>query len=74
MARQIPVGDKAVAQVAMTTLFTEVLASQVTGEPTPGECAQLLLDAASRVQFQPSTRRLILTFDLGMSSEDEPAQ
>lgn len=67
MAFKIPVADEAVAQVAMTVLFDRILAEQVTGEPEAEATAAKMLDAASRVQFQPSTRRLVLTFDLGMS-------
>ena len=67
----IPVADQAVAQVAMTTLFDQILGSETTGEPTAASVAGKLVDAASRVQFQPSTRRLILSFDLGMSPTEE---
>jgi hypothetical protein len=70
--RRIPVTDQAVAKVALTVLFDEFLDDEVTGEPEADSLAAKLIDATSRVQFQPSTRRLVLTFDLGMSSGDEP--
>ncbi len=71
MAHQIPVTDQAVAQVAMTVLLTQILAFEVTGEPVPGSLAGKLVEAASRVKFQPSTRQLVFTFNLDMSPTDE---
>ena len=67
----IPVTDRAVAQVAMTVLFDETLANQPTGEPQADALAAALVDSAAVVRFQPSTRRIILTFDLGMSPEED---
>lgn len=71
MAFKIPVADEAVAQVAMTVLFDRILDGEISGEPEAGSIAGKLVDAAARVQFQPSTRRLVLTFDLGMSPATE---
>jgi hypothetical protein len=52
-------------------LFDRILDGEISGEPEAGSIAGKLVDAASRVQFQPSTRRLVLTFDLGMSPATE---
>ena len=71
MAYKIPVADEAVAQVAITKLIGLILTSEVTTEPEPASMATKVIDAASRVQFQPSTRRLVLTFDLGMSPDED---
>jgi len=71
MALKIPVADEAVAQVAMTVLFDRILDTEVTGEPEAASLAGKVVDAASRVQFQPSTRRLVLSFDLAMSPAEE---
>lgn len=72
MAHQIPVTDQAVAQVAMTVLLTELLASEATGEPNPASLAAALIHATSRVKFQPSTRQLVLTFNLDMGPTEGP--
>jgi hypothetical protein len=71
MALRIPVADEAVAKVAITKLLEQVLASEVTTEPKADSMASKILEAASRVQFQPSTRRLVLSFDLGMTPEED---
>lgn len=69
MPAAIPVADEAVAQVAMTVLLTEILSTEVTTEPDPAAVAKKLL-ASAAVRFQPSTRRLVLSFDLAMSPEE----
>lgn len=71
MAFKIPVADEAVAQVAMTTLLDRILDTETTGEPGAPSMAGKLIEAASRVQFQPSTRRLVLTFDLAMNPAED---
>lgn len=70
MVDRIPVADEAVAQVAMTVLLEGILATEVTTEPSPASVAKKLL-AASRPRFQPSTRRLVLSFDLAMSPDED---
>ena len=71
MALKIPVGDEAVAEVAITKLLERILATEVTTEPESRSMALKVLEAASRVQFQPSTRRLVLSFDLAMSPDED---
>ncbi len=71
MVLRIPVADEAVAEVAITKLFERVLATEVTTEPDAASMASKVIEAASRVQFQPSTRRLVVTFDLGMSPDED---
>lgn len=70
MPAPIPVADEAVAQVAMTVLLTDILATEPTTEPDPASVAKKLL-ASAQVRFQPSTRRLVLSFDLAMSNSEE---
>lgn len=67
---RIPVADKAIAQVALTELLARVLSSEKVTEPNPASMAGKLLEASSGVKFQPSNRRLVLSFDLGMDPED----
>ena len=71
MGTPIPVADAAVAHVAMTVLFDKILDGEISGEPESTSIAGKLVDAATRVQFQPSTRRLVLTFDLAMSPAED---
>lgn len=71
MALKIPVADEAVAEVAVTKLLERILTTEVTTEPDPRSMALKVLEAASRVQFQPSTRRLVLSFDLAMSPDED---
>lgn len=69
MARKIPVADKAIAEAALSALI-----HQENGMD-PAEAwplAEQMVRAASKVRFQPSTRQLVLTFDLGMSPSDPP--
>lgn len=70
MPGPIPVADEAIAQVAMTMLLTEVLSTEVSTEPVPASVARKLL-ASAVVRFQPSTRRLVLSFDLAMSNSED---
>jgi hypothetical protein len=70
MPAPIPVADEAVAQVAMTVLLESILATEPTTEPDPTSVAKKLL-ASAMVRFQPSTRRLVLSFDLAMSSGED---
>ena len=70
MAPVINVADQAIAQTALT----EVLAASimdVTSYPDREQAAlhaAFLLGKASKVRFQPSTRQLVLTFDLAFNS------
>ena len=71
MARPIPVADKAVAQAALTDLMAAAV-TNVTSYPDREQGAWLaaeLIGFASKVRFQPSTRQLVLTFDLAMGSD-----
>ena len=60
MGRPVPVADKAVAQAALSSLLTDEYDASY---------SEFLVDTASRVRFQPSTRQLVLTFDLAMGSD-----
>lgn len=64
MGRPIPVSDAAVASVALRNILLSIDPDQPVAE-----VAEALIDAASRVRFQPSTRQLVLTFDLAMGSD-----
>lgn len=63
MGRPIPVADKAVAQAALTALFEPM--------DDAGEIADVVIEAASRVRFQPSTRQLVITLDLAMGDKSD---
>lgn len=68
---RIPVADKAIAQVALTELLERVLSSEKVTEPDPASMAAKLVEAASGVKFQKAASRLVLSFDLGMSGEED---
>lgn len=66
MARSIPVADQAIAEAALSKLdeiYNEAGLVDTMTYPL------FMLECASRVRFQPSTRQLVLTFDLDMSSD-----
>jgi hypothetical protein len=65
--KPIPVADQAVAQAALTALV-EAMPNDFY---ETGAVAAYLIDSASRVRFQPSTRQLVLTFDLAMGETTE---
>ena len=65
MSRPIPVADKAVAQSALIEVLEQIDPSGF----TPVAVAVELVCTASKVRFQPSTRQLVLTFDLAMGSD-----
>lgn len=74
MARKIAVSDSAVARAALEEM-AEVAANA--GMEGLVEYSEFLLECASDVKFQPSTRQLVLKFDLDMSggaSEPLPGQ
>jgi hypothetical protein len=53
----VNVTDMAVALAALPSILGDEVA-------TPEECAARLVAQASKIRFQPSTRQLVLTFDL----------
>jgi hypothetical protein len=67
MGRPIPVADEAVAQAALIAIL-----SRVDLEDSVQTLAEVLIQDASKVRFQPSTRQLVLTFDLAFSATDTP--
>lgn len=70
MGRRVPVADKAIAQAALDEIATEYASFGDVAEVTFPE---FLLEWAAKVKFQPSTRQLVLTFDLGMGEVgDQP--
>lgn len=66
MARKIPVADTAIARAALDELVQIFNDSGLDQTMTSTE---FFLDCASKVKFQPSTRQLVLTFDLDMSGD-----
>lgn len=64
MGRPIPVADEAIARAALTSM----LQAQY-DEGGEALTADFLVDTASRVQFRPATRQLVLTFDLAMGGD-----
>lgn len=70
--RVIPVADKAIATAALTEILTVEFAA-ATGDSNPETAALVaagLVNQASRVVFQPSTRQLVLKFDLAFGEPD----
>lgn len=74
--KPVPVADKAIANAALTEMFLTF--SDPEGEPTGPAMAVViaeeLVTRASKIRFQPSTRQLVLTYDLsfgGDASEPE---
>jgi hypothetical protein len=74
MPRAIHVADRAIANAALTELLIHVEDQEGKLYPagTATAMAAEILDAASKVKFQPSTRQLVLTFDLDMSAPEQP--
>lgn len=68
MARPIPVADLAIATAALRQIVEIFNESGLDQTMTFDE---FLLECASKVKFQPSTRQLILTFDLATGA-DQP--
>jgi hypothetical protein len=64
MAR-VNVTDMAVAQAALVAML-----SRADLEDSVQTLADQLISAASKVRFQPSTRQLVLTFDLTFGVTD----
>jgi len=76
MGRPIPVADKAIGNAALTELLMAAI-EKATGDPNPETAVRVaadLIDDASKVRFQPSTRQLVLTFDLAMRSDSTDPQ
>lgn len=71
MARSIPVADQAIASAAMEEIAAIYEAAGISDDVS---FPQFLLECASRVKFQPSTRQLVLTFDLATGGQDERPQ
>jgi hypothetical protein len=69
MGVPIKVADQAVGMAAMVSLLDQI--DSATYESTDlDSIAAHILAAASKVRFQPSTRQLVLTFDLAMSGSE----
>lgn len=69
----VNVADKAIAQVALASVTAGHLDKYPELEDPEGlseAMAAFLLDKASKVRFQPSTRQLVLTFDLAFNSNE----
>lgn len=68
----INVADKAIANAALTEMFLNFTDPQ--GNPTGPEMAVViaeeLVTQASKIRFQPSTRQLVLTFDLAFNTSE----
>lgn len=62
------VADEAVATAALEQIYANYLGSSDGGD----SFTEYLLTQASKVQFQPSTRQLILKFDLAFGVTDAP--
>jgi len=71
--KPIPVADKAIANAALTELLMDAFeaATDDRNAATAVMVSADLLDRAARIRFQPSTRQLVLTFDLAMGETTE---
>lgn len=70
MARKMTLGDKAVATAALAGL----LEPEGLDQSEAWSFAEALVRAAEKAQYQASTRRLVITFDLsGPADVDEYA-
>lgn len=69
--RPIPVADLAVAEAALKQI-AQIYSDS--GLDQTMSFDEFLLECASKVKFQPSTRQLVLTFDLatGEPAQDQP--
>lgn len=65
--RKVAVADKAIASAALEEIAAEYDSASDSAGGMELTFPQFLLEYASRVRFQPSTRQLVLTFDLDMS-------
>lgn len=68
----INVADKAIANAALTEVLMNGI-EEATGDPNATTAillADYLITQASKVRFQPSTRQLVLTFDLAFNSSE----
>lgn len=72
MARKIPVADVAIAEAALDQI-SQIYYDSGLGEQETPPFQRFLLECASKVRFQPSTRQLVLTFDLDMSGDTSPS-
>jgi hypothetical protein len=73
MPEPIPVADRAIANAALTELLIHVEdeEGQLYKPGTATAMAAAILYRAAKVRFQPSTRQLVLTFDLAMSPAED---
>lgn len=69
MGAPIKVADTAVGMAALIALLDEI-DREVYIVADIDSVAAHILAAASKVRFQPSTRQLVLTFDLSMDTAD----
>ena len=69
MGRPIPVADKAVGMAALIAVL-EDLDGVPLDQADREAIAVHLIAAASKVKFQPSTRQLVMTFDLAFSAAE----
>jgi len=69
MGRPIPVADKAVGMAALIAVL-EDLDGVPLDQADREAIAVHLFTAASKVKFQPSTRQLVMTFDLAFSASE----
>lgn len=60
MAKPITIADKVIALTVLETLVK----TWETDDEDVRALPEVIVDAAARVRFQPSTRQLVLTFDL----------
>lgn len=72
MGRRVPVADKAIAEAALAAIETEYDQACEAAGGNSLTFGEFLLEWASKVKFQPSTRQLVITLDLGMGDAGDP--
>lgn len=68
----VNIADQTVAEVAVGHMINEIRKrpEYSDGNWSPADFAEDLLKLASKVRFQPSTRQLVLTFDLAFNTSE----
>jgi hypothetical protein len=69
MGNPIKVADQAVGMAALISLLDQIDQETYDANDVDSMAAHIIA-AASKVRFQPSTRQLVLTFDLAMSGSE----
>jgi hypothetical protein len=70
MAKPIPVADKVIALASLTEILKVECAAIGAHPDHPAILAAGMVNQAAKVRFQPSTRQLVVTYDLAFGEQD----